>query len=158
MMIQKTAIFHLFLLSNFAILDLATANSNSNSNIKLTVVVDGIRNHKGQICLRVYNNEQGFPFTDTSEVQSGCVQIQGNSIKKDFYGLKAGTYAVAVVDDQNEDYKLNRNFLGIPQEGFGVSNNPTISIKTGVPKFQDASFSLKKNKTINIAIKYSLDP
>jgi uncharacterized protein (DUF2141 family) len=156
MMIQKSTLFHLFLLSNFAILDLATANPNS--NIKLTVVVDGIRHQNGQICLRIHSNEQGFPLTDTSEVQSGCVQIQGSSIKKDFYGLKPGTYAVAVVDDQNGDYQLNRNFLGIPQEGFGVSNNPAISIKTGVPKFQDASFSLKKNKTINIAIKYSLDP
>ncbi|PMB48621.1 hypothetical protein CEN39_22715 [Fischerella thermalis CCMEE 5201] len=157
-MIKRITLFYLFLLSNFVILDLATANSNANSNIKLTVVVDGIRNQKGQICLRIHNDEQGFPFTDTSEVQSGCVQIQGNSIKKDFYGLKPGTYAVAVVDDQDGDYKLNRNFLGVPQEGFGVSNNPTISIKTGVPKFQDASFSLKKNKTIYIAIKYSLDP
>ncbi|WP_315790666.1 DUF2141 domain-containing protein [Fischerella sp. JS2] len=157
-MIKRITLFYLFLLSNFVILDLARANPNYNSNIKLTVVVDGIRNQKGQICLRIYNNEQGFPLTDTSEEQSSCVRIQGTSIKKEFYGLKPGTYAVAVVDDQNGDYQLNRNFLGIPQEGFGVSNNPTISIKTGIPKFQDASFSLKTNKTIKIAIKYSLDP
>ncbi|BAZ66525.1 MAG: DUF2141 domain-containing protein [Pelatocladus maniniholoensis HA4357-MV3] len=156
MIIQKITLFHLFVISNFVILGLATANQNS--TINLTVVVNGIRNQNGQVCLRIYNNEQGFPLSDTSEVQSGCVQIQGSSIKKEFYGLQPGTYAVAAVDDQNGDYKLNRDFLGIPQEGFGVSNNPTISVKTGIPNFKNSSFPLRKNATIRIAMKYSLDP
>ncbi|MBF2004816.1 hypothetical protein PCC6912_24490 [Chlorogloeopsis fritschii PCC 6912] len=155
-MFKKTVLFSLFLLSNLAVFNLATANSKP--TIKLTVVVDGIRNQKGQICLRIHGDERGFPLSDTSEVKSGCVKIQGSSVKKEFSGLKPGTYAVAVVDDQNGDYKLNRDFLGMPQEGFGISKNPTVSMLKGVPKFQDASFSLKKDTTIRINMKYSLDP
>ena len=131
---------------------------NAETTTKLTVVVNGIRHQKGDICFRVYASEKGFPMSDTSEVQSGCVKITGSSITKNFQSLKPGTYAVAVVDDQNGDYKLNSNFLGIPQEGFGVSKNPTISARTGAPKFQQASFPLRKDTTINIVIKYSLDP
>ncbi|KOP27386.1 hypothetical protein AMR41_05145 [Hapalosiphon sp. MRB220] len=156
MIIHRLTLIHLFLVSNFVILGLAKANQNSTLN--LTVVVNGIRHQNGQVCLRIYNNEQGFPLSDTSEVQSDCVQIQGSSIKKQFYGLKPGNYAVAVVDDQNGDYKLNRDLLGIPQEGFGVSNNPTISVKTGIPNFKESSFPLRNNETIKIAMKYSLDP
>jgi uncharacterized protein (DUF2141 family) len=123
----------------------------------LTVVVNGIQHQKGEICLRIYSSEKGFPLSSTSEVQSGCTQITGSTVKKVFSGLKPGTYAVAVVDDQNGDKKLNRDFFGIPKEGFGISKNPTVSVQTGMPKFRNASFSMNKNTTINILMKYSLD-
>ncbi|MBH8564117.1 DUF2141 domain-containing protein [Nostoc sp. CENA67] len=153
----KSSQFRFFLISSLVNLNFAIP-VNAQPTAKLTVVVKGIHHQKGQVCLRVYSGEEGFPFSDTSEVQSGCVKITGSSITKNFQGLKPGTYAVAVVDDQNGDYKLNSNFLGIPQEGFGVSKNPTISARTGAPKFQQASFPLKKDTKINIVIKYSLDP
>lgn len=124
----------------------------------LTVVVNGIRHQKGEICLRVYASEKGFPMSNNSEVQSGCTKITGTTLKKEFSGLKPGTYAVAVVDDQNGDRKLNKDFFGVPTEGFGISKNPTVSIQTGTPKFRNASFAIKKNTSINIDMKYSLDP
>ncbi len=124
----------------------------------LTVVVNGIRNQTGEICMRVYNSEKGFPTSDKSGIKSGCTKITGNSIKQVFSGLKPGNYAVAVVDDQNGDHKLNKDFFGIPQEGFGISKNPTVSISTGAPKFNNASFKVDKNTSINIFLKYSLDP
>ncbi|MEH2394807.1 MAG: DUF2141 domain-containing protein [Nostoc sp.] len=123
----------------------------------LTVVVNGIHHQKGEICLRVYPSERGFPMSNSSGDQSGCVKITGSSVKKEFSGLKPGTYAVAVVDDQNGDRKLNKDFFGIPKEGFGISKNPTVSIQTGAPKFRDASFVVNKNTTVNIIMKYSLD-
>ncbi|WP_427160485.1 DUF2141 domain-containing protein [Aliinostoc sp. HNIBRCY26] len=131
---------------------------NAESTSKLTVVVNGIRHQKGQICLRIYDSEKGFPLSDRSEVQSGCTRITGKSITKHFYGLKRGTYAIAVVDDQNGNQKLDSDFFGIPKEGFGISNNPKVSIQTGTPKFSKSSFTVTKNTTVNIDLKYSLDP
>lgn len=119
---------------------------------KLTVVVDGLRHKSGQVCLRVYSNEQGFPASAKGVVQSGCTKITGNSAIKDFYGLKPGTYAVALYADKNSDSKLNTNFLGIPSEGFGISNNPQA--KTRAPKFKEASFDISQNKTIKITMQY----
>lgn len=130
---------------------------NAEPSSTLTVQINGIEHQKGEICLRVYSSEKGFPYGDNSEVQSGCTQIKGSSLTKQFSGLKPGNYAVAVVDDQNGNHKLDKDFLGIPKEGFGISNNPTVSITTGTPKFRDASFSLRKNTTIKINMKYSLD-
>lgn len=142
-----------------ALLSMSFASKvNSEPTAALTVVVKNIKNQQGQICIRVFSSEKGFPLSDTGEVKSGCTQITGSSVKKQFTGLKPGTYAVAVVDDQNGDYKLNRDFLGIPKEGFGISKNPTVSVKTGTPKFNNASFSVQKNTTINILMKYGLDP
>lgn len=130
---------------------------NAEQTATLTVVVNGIHHQKGEICLRLYPSERGFPTSSNNEDQSGCVKITGSSVKKEFFGLKPGTYAVAVVDDQNGDRKLNKDFFGIPKEGFGISKNPTVSIETGTPKFRDASFVVNKNTTVNITIKYSLD-
>ncbi|MBN3899346.1 MAG: DUF2141 domain-containing protein [Nostoc sp. NOS(2021)] len=130
---------------------------NAEPTAKLTVVVNGIHHQKGEICFRVYPSERGFPMSSNSEDQSGCVKITGSSVTKEFFGLKPGTYAVAVVDDQNGDRKLNKDFFGIPKEGFGISKNPTVSIQTGTPKFRDASFVVNKNTTVNIIMKYSLD-
>jgi uncharacterized protein (DUF2141 family) len=126
----------------------------------LTVVVNGIRSQKGEICIGVYAQDKAkaFPLSTTDVLKSVCKKITGGSLKHQFTGLKAGNYAVAIVDDQNGDRKLNRDFFGIPTEGFGISQNPTVSIQTGTPKFRDARFALNKNTTINITVKYSLDP
>jgi uncharacterized protein (DUF2141 family) len=124
----------------------------------LTITVNNVRHQKGDICFRIYAGEKGFPMNDKSEIQSGCAKITGTSVTKKFPGLKHGTYAVAIVDDQNGDRKLNTDFFGIPKEGFGLSKNPTVSVQTGTPKFRDASFVVNKNTSINIVMKYSLDP
>ncbi len=155
-MIVKAIKFSPFLFAILVSLSLAKM-ANAESTATLTVVVDGLRDKNSQVCMRIYSDERGFPLSETSEVQSGCTEIRGSSVTMQFAGLKLGTYAVAVVDDENRDYKLNRNFLGIPQEGFGISNNPTVSVLTGMPKFQEASFSLRQDTKIRIFIKYSLD-
>ncbi|MFN6529227.1 DUF2141 domain-containing protein [Nostoc sp. ChiSLP03a] len=151
----------LFQLSHVLLATLASISFaktvNAEPTATLNVVVNGIHHKKGEICFRVYANEKGFPMSSTSEAQSGCAKITGTSVKKEFFGLKPGTYAVAVVDDQNGDRKLNKDFFGIPKEGFGISKNPTVSIQTGTPKFRDASFVVNKNTTVTIIMKYSLD-
>jgi uncharacterized protein (DUF2141 family) len=131
---------------------------NAQATTTLTVVVNGIKHQKGELCIGIYSNEKGFPLSTKNVVKSACKPITGTSIKQQFTGMKPGTYAVAVVDDQNGDRKLNRDFFGIPKEGFGISNNPTVSITTGTPKFSKARFSLLKNTTVNIDMKYGLDP
>ena len=151
----KASKFSPFLLATLA--SLGFARTVTASTAKLTVIIDGLRHQNGEVCLRIYSSERGFPRSDTSEVQSGCTKITGSSVTKEFYGLKPGNYAVAVLDDEHGDHKLHTNFLGIPEEGFGISNNPTVSVLTGAPKFKDAKFSLTKNTTIRILMKYSLD-
>lgn len=132
--------------------------ANAETTTKLTVVVNGIRQQKGAICFRVYASEKGFPMSNTSEIQSGCTRITGKSVSKSFYGLKPGKYAVAIVHDENGNRKLDTDFFGIPKEGFGISNNPIVSIQTGTPAFSKSSFTVTKSTSVNISVKYSLDP
>ncbi|HYW19224.1 MAG TPA: DUF2141 domain-containing protein [Nodularia sp. (in: cyanobacteria)] len=130
---------------------------NAEPTATLTVVVNGINNQKGEICMGVYSRAKSFPLSTNDVITSACVPNKGSNLIHNFSGLKPGNYAVAVVDDQNGDRKLNKDFFGIPKEGFGISRNPTVSIVTGTPNFHDASILLRQNTKINILMKYSLD-
>ncbi|NET02802.1 MAG: DUF2141 domain-containing protein [Sphaerospermopsis sp. SIO1G1] len=143
------------LLSLFSANNIHHAYAETNSD--LTVIVNGIRNQTGEICIGVHNSAQGFPDGNSSQTKSACTPITGNTVKQVFTNLKPGNYAVVVLDDQNGDRRLNKDFFGIPTEGFGISKNPIVSIQTGTPKFHHVSFKLNKNTTININMKYSLD-
>ena len=142
--------FNVFLVATLS--GLIPLSVQAQQGAKLTVVIDGLRHQSGQVCLRVYANEQGFPASAKGVVQSGCTKVTGTVASKEFYGLKPGKYAVALYADKNSDSKLNTNFLGIPSEGFGISNNPKA--KTRAPKFTEASFNLSQNKTIKITMQY----
>ncbi|WP_414542954.1 DUF2141 domain-containing protein [Nostoc sp. CCY0012] len=151
-------ITHLSSLLLASLLSLSFAKTvNADTTATLTVVVNGINNQKGEICMGVYSKGKGFPMSTNDVHKSACVQPSGSTLTHTFSGLKPGNYAVAVVDDQNGDRQLNTDFFGIPKEGFGISQNPTVSIATGTPKFHDASFFMNQNTKINIFMKYSLD-
>lgn len=119
---------------------------------KLTVVVDGITRPRGQVCFRFYDKDKGFPQSAAGVVQSGCTNVQGSSVAAEFYRLKPGTYAVTAFHDENNDQRLSTNFLGIPREGFGISNNPPVKI--GAPKFKKASFSVERDTVIRVNMRY----
>ena len=56
-----------------------------------------------------------------------------------FEDLPPGTYAVQVMHDENDNGKLDSNFLGIPSEGYGFSNNPRVMRRA---TFEEARFEL----------------
>lgn len=120
---------------------------------QLNVVVNGLRNTQGQVCVTIFGNSKGFPNNHDGVLKSKCNQISDRSSTITFDNLQAGTYAVAVIHDQNQDQILNLNYLGIPTEGFGFSRNPKV--RTSAPKFQDAAFFLAgPNTVIQVTMKY----
>lgn len=56
-----------------------------------------------------------------------------------FDGLPLGTYAIAVIHDENNNSRLD-TLAGIPREGFGFSRNPPI--RFGAPRFAAARFTV----------------
>ncbi|WP_421657297.1 DUF2141 domain-containing protein [Leptothermofonsia sp. ETS-13] len=120
----------------------------------LTVQVDGIRNQRGQLCIRLFSRSQGFPEGSTSGARRQCSKITDNPMTFTFNNLPSGNYAVAVFHDSNGDGKLNRNSLGMPTEGYGFSNNPVYS-RTGPPKYGEATFLLAgSNTNVRIRMRY----
>ncbi|MBW4645028.1 MAG: DUF2141 domain-containing protein [Goleter apudmare HA4340-LM2] len=130
-----------------------TLNARANLSGNLTVEIDGFKNQKGQVCASIFANSKGFPNQRDRVLQKQCTQITDIPVKMTFENLKAGSYAIAVMHDQNKDLTLNRNGFGMPNEGFGFSRNPEVTTKP--PKFGDAAFLVAgPNTKVSIQLKY----
>ena len=53
---------------------------------------------------------------------------------------KPGIYAIALYHDRNSNLQLDKNFLGIPSEPIGISNNPKFGFSA--PTFKESAFKV----------------
>jgi uncharacterized protein (DUF2141 family) len=100
--------------------------------------IGGLRNGKGQVLCALYASPLGFPKEGEKAKAHAQSAITGGHAVCEFSGIDAGTYAVAVFHDENGNGKLDTNFLGIPREGVGASNDAKGHM--GPPKFAAAAF------------------
>jgi uncharacterized protein (DUF2141 family) len=71
-----------------------------------------------------------------------------------FQGLAKGTYAVALIHDENANSKMDMAIF-LPKEGFGFSRNPAVV--TGPPKFKAAAFAVDADEVSQrVKMKYML--
>ncbi len=114
----------------------------------LSVNISGIKDMKGDIYVYLYTSEEGFPMEIEQAISFKKIRLTKTSVTTNFCKLKKGTYAVSVYQDIDSNGKINQNFLGIPKEPVGVSNNAKGFM--GHPKYEDAKFNISKNKSISI--------
>jgi uncharacterized protein (DUF2141 family) len=100
----------------------------------LTVRVDGLHSAKGTVLLELDDSVAGWD-NKVKPLATGSVKAAMGEVTYTFKNLPPGTYAVGVIDDENDNGKLDTNFLGIPKEGYGFSNNVTAMRK---PTFDEA--------------------
>ncbi len=115
----------------------------------LSITVKNIEKVKGNIIISVYNKPEKFLQKDEA-FKTLSVKVGKTTETCVFKDLPKGEYAIALFHDKNSDGKCNRNFLGIPKEGYGFSKNIKPSISA--PIFEDCKIELNKNKTITIEL------
>ena len=116
----------------------------------LTVNITGISSIRGDVYVYLYTSGNGFP-TETSKAKSlKKTKIISKTTTVYFKNLKSGTYAISVYQDIDENGEINQNFLGIPKEPIGISNNAEGFM--GPPKYEDAKFYFNTSKTIEIKL------
>lgn len=106
-----------------------------NAAVKITVT--NIPKVKGQLLVAFYDSEAGF-LKDDKVVYSKIVPVTGKTMDVYFKDLKQGTYAVAIIHDANNNNELDVNFLGIPAEYIGTSNNKRNYF--GPPSFIESKY------------------
>ena len=116
-----------------------------------TIHVSAFRSTKGGLICRLYASGEGFPSKPTYMALASS-PITGKTATCEFHEVAPGTYAVALFHDENGNGKLDTNFLGIPNEGVGVSNNKKP--RFGPPSWNDAKFNLDRDATIQVMLRY----
>jgi uncharacterized protein (DUF2141 family) len=118
----------------------------------LTVHVIGLKSDKGKLYMSVYKSAEGYPGDIKPAVKLGFSAISHGECTIVFDSIPKGSYAVACFHDENDNGKMDRNFFGIPVEGFGASNDARGMM--GPPKFKDAQFALDQNVRQTIHMQY----
>src|SRR5215469_17314337 len=130
---------------------LAQAASPQGSIIHVDVV--GLRNNKGQVFCALYASAEGFPKDGQKAIRRNHSSIFDKRASCEFSGIEPGTYAISVFHDENSNGKLDTNFLGIPREGVGASNDARGHM--GPPKFDAAQFQFSGGRlNLKITINY----
>jgi uncharacterized protein (DUF2141 family) len=104
----------------------------------LRIHVDGFRNTKGNLGTILFSSPDGWPEDEAKAFRHGPSPIDAASRTAIavWSDVPPGDYGVAVIHDENSNHKMDRNFLGIPKEGFGFANNPHVALSA--PSFQAA--------------------
>ncbi len=116
----------------------------------VTITITGIESTDGNIEIGIYDSKNTFPDFG-KEFQGAKVKpTKTESINYTFENLPAGTYAIAVWHDENDNQKIDKNLFGAPKEKYGFSNNKYGTF--GPPDFTDVSFTVEKGKNIKLTI------
>ena len=124
----------------------------SQSSSTISLEVSGFKNTRGTLNCRLFTKPADVP--DGEGMVTVRVLVAGPTTSCTFSNLEPTTYAVAVVHDENSNGKLDKNFVGVPSEGYGVSNNKTYALSA--PKWDESIFALvpSESKTLQVKLRY----
>jgi uncharacterized protein (DUF2141 family) len=120
---------------------------------KITVNISNLANNKGVCIVCLYDNAKAYAGKG-EPVRCVTVGVSNKLSTASFDDIAEGTYAISVIHDANSNKKFDTNFLGIPTEGYGASQNKLPF--AAAPKFDENKFTVTKNSTItsNIKLRY----
>jgi uncharacterized protein (DUF2141 family) len=123
-----------------AALAVAAAPAWAQSNCTLVIHVDGFRNQKGDVGVSLFTSPDGWPEKNDKALLHGPHPFSGDKTTVTLE-VPAGQYAITVLHDENGNHKMDRNFLGIPKEGYGFANSPKVFLTP--PDFKTASIEVE---------------
>lgn len=127
--IRPTLLLLFFVITCFAV----------HGQITLKIVIKNLESNKGNVLV-------DFRDGKDQQIKGYTANISNNQSIITISGLKPGKYAFKYFHDANNNKELDTNWVGMPTEGFGFSNN--AKSKFGPPAFENTVFELKKDMTL----------
>lgn len=112
----------------------------------VTIALQGVKKTAGSVVLCLWSSENGFPDCESGKAVKRIV-VPATATSARFEDVPAGTYAISAFHDANGNGKLDSNFLGLPLEAVGMSNNAKLA---GPPRFKPARFRIAGSTRISI--------
>ncbi len=115
----------------------------------IDIAISNLRSEKGDVLVCLSSNPKYFPDCRKDKEARKIKVAASDAGSVQITDVKPGTYAVALVHDENSNGKMDLR-LFLPREGFGFSRNPKIGM--GPPKFKSAQFTVGADN-VNHAVK-----
>jgi uncharacterized protein (DUF2141 family) len=112
-------------------------------SMQITVV--GVREARGTITVDVHDDDPAKFLKSGGKLARIRVPAQQGETSFCVTVPKAGVYALALYHDRNANTKLDKNFIGLPSEPFGLSNNPPRRL--AMPRHRDSAFEVNGPRT-----------
>ncbi len=107
-------------------------------SIQLTV--KNVKSAKGTITVDLHNDDPERWLKKSGRVGRVRVPAVEGETRICIPVDHAGSYAFALYHDKDANLKLNKNWIGLPAEPYGVSNDAPIRL--GPPSLKDASIQI----------------
>lgn len=114
-----------------------------NPQHELTIVFTGPEETVGEVLFRVQNEK-----AETVKEMSIAFKKRKQEVS---LVLPSGRYAIAAFHDQNGNGKIDKNWVGVPTEPYGFSNNARGTVSE--PDLADQLFSLNKDRSLEIVLR-----
>ena len=131
----------------------SSPSSSTEETYSITITVKNIRNDKGVIRFKFYDDQTRFPH-DTGFLRMVVPksEMKGDSITVTYHGFKSRNMGIALQDDENNDMKLDMGWF-LPKEGHAFSDyyHSTMLRK---PVYEDFDFYLTSDKKVVMRMRY----
>ncbi|MEJ7679269.1 MAG: DUF2141 domain-containing protein [Segetibacter sp.] len=116
------------------------------SQSTIVLEVSNFKNNNGVCRACLFNSPAAYEGRNSKPFQCISAFVTGHNARMEFNNILSGTYAVFVYHDVNNNNKMDKNFLGIPKEGYGASKNklPYAS----APTFNENKFTVNNKRTL----------
>jgi uncharacterized protein (DUF2141 family) len=122
------------------------------SAARIVVTITGLKSNEGGVYVGLYATPSKFLNGAQVDVMKK-VRASTGPITVAFDNLPAGTYAVGAYHDENYNDHLDTNLLGLPIEGYALSNG--VRAVTSKPTFQQAAFAVGNDgAAVSLQIRY----
>jgi uncharacterized protein (DUF2141 family) len=123
------------------------------SNGEIEVRVDAVRSAAGSIVAVLYGDNPADFLKKGKRLDKVFEPAQEGLVSVCLTAPTPGMYAVAIYHDENGNEKFDKTWMGLPDEGYGISNNPKIFLSA--PAFDEAKFEALYGPTvIDIVVGY----
>ena len=113
---------------------------------EIVVRVSNLRSDAGNVVAELYPDDPANFLKGRVRIERAFQPAAQGTVDVCLTAPEPGIYAVAVYHDENANVKFDKNWFGLPIEGYGISNNPTIFLAP--PAFDEAKFEALKGATI----------
>ena len=122
---------------------------------EVVITITDLRSTEGVVRACMTTQEKIFPKCRKDPASHRTVVDAGDSVTIRFTDVEPGTYAVALLHDENNDGKANRALGMMPKEGYGFSRD--AKVRMAPPKFEDAVFEhTGEDQKLTIKMRYFL--
>ncbi|MEL7021248.1 MAG: DUF2141 domain-containing protein [Bacteroidota bacterium] len=119
------------------------------AQVDLVLSIQNLKYAKGAIVVGFYAPEDEFLGKTTWSIRR-AYQVEGKEQEFVIQDIPKGEYSIAILHDLNDNADMDFNWIGIPKEGYGFSNNPRKLFRK--PTYEETKIDLQEDLALTVRL------